>query len=248
MKTLLITNYWKPWNASGTMRWLQMGRYIDFDVLTTRKPRKGFYDETLPKSRAEKVIRKFTKWPAVLWGIGIILYGLRLDYDVYIVTTPPYTLSFLAWLLQTMGCKVVLDIRDNQDNKNNHWKLTAKLCDYFRGKIKHRTTSFQFLDEGATRILSGYNPELKKISKSWEFIRSDRMTYDMYCLGLSCGHIPDYQTRMEPRYATSSFVNLKYLGFKNLLLDNLHNECINQPVQSWETSAKQMKDYIEGVR
>jgi len=40
-------------------------------------------------------------------------------------------------------------------------------------------------------------------------------------------------------------VNLKYLGFKSLPADCLHNECINQPVQSWKESAKQMIKIME---
>jgi len=252
MRVLLITNYWYPWNSPGTMRWLQLGRYLDFDVLTSKKPRKGFKDETLPRGRGRRIYRHGSNVPAVVGGLYLSLHSVfSSGYDVYIFTSPPFTLSIGAWLLQKMGKKVVLDVRDNQDAKGNRWKLTAKLCDYFRGKVKNRTTSFQFLDEGAKRILSGYAREVDMDDRSytyaWTFIPCYRQSYSLYNAGLHFGKIPDYRKRQKKGYGVSSFVNLLYLGFKGLPTDYLHPECVNQPIRSWEESANQMRKYMEVI-
>jgi len=249
MKILLITNYWRPWNCAGTMRWLQLGRYLDFDVLTQKQPRKGFKDETLPRyDRFHRVFHHFSKLPGICFGLFIIPFVLARRYDLYIFTIPPFSSAFSAYVLAKLaGRNVMIDTRDNLDGHGNRWPILNKIFWWFGQKIERRTTSFQFLDPGATRILSGYNPEIERhfhFGWSWEFIRSDRMTYDMYNLGLSCGHIPDFRDRMNPGYAASSFVNLKYLNVVGLPIKDLHPECAVQPVQSWEESAKQMEDFI----
>ena len=102
MKTLLITNYWYPFNHGGTMRWLQLGRYLDFDVLTSKKPRGAFYDETLP-FRDRRTYRHFSNLPAILFGIFIIPFVLALRYDLYVITIPPYSLTFVAYVLTKLG-------------------------------------------------------------------------------------------------------------------------------------------------
>ena len=253
MKVLLITNYWYPWNTSGTMRWLQMGRYLDFDVLTSRKPRKGFYDETLPFGHFRRVYRHGSGLPAVLSGLYLALRAIFFrSYDVYIFTVPPFTLAFGAYILQLLGRRVVIDIRDNGDNKNNHWKLITKICQYFQERVKHRTTVMQFMDEGATRILSGYNEELNTIYRvkpdKWRFIdKKSRSYYWFYNRNIRHGQIPDYRKRINGVYNCSSYQNLLYLGFKGLPTDCIHPECVRQPVQSWKESAKQMKEYLDAI-
>ena len=252
MRTLLITNYWYPWNTSGTFRWLQMGRYIDFDVLTSKKPREGFRDETLPykirQGHIRRVFRSGYMLPAVLSGLYLTLRAIFLrNYEVYIFTVPPFTLAFGAYILQLLGRRVVIDSRDNLECKGNRWKLINKISYFFLKKIKYRTTSFYYHDAEATRILSGYNPELKKLPYKWDFCKIDRDLYAAYNYLLSRGYIPDYRTHQKPGYPISSFVNLLYLGFKNLPTDTLHEECINQPVQSWRESAKQMEDYLASI-
>ena len=249
MKTLLITNYWYPYNHSGTMRWLQFGRYINFDVLTTKKPRGGFKDETLPKPYHRRVLGYTNNLPATFSGLCLSVTALtRRRYDVYIYSVPPFSLAVGAWILQTLGRKVVVDVRDNLDNKNNKWNLGNRFCWWIIQKIKYRTTSFQFLDSEATVIYSGYNPELYLMVEKtfWRFIKNNkRWDYKWYNEFVNVGRFPDYRKRIKGKYACSSFVNLKYLGFKNLPTDCLHEECINQPVQSWEESAEQYKKYLE---
>ena len=249
MRVLLVTNYFYPWNCSGTMRWLQLGRYLDFSVLTSKKPRKGFRDETLPNVRERRVFRHGRNLPAVLSGLYLSWLAIFRKYDIYIFTIPPFTLSLGAWILERLGRQVVIDVRDNADNKNNHWKLVTKICEYFKERVKHRTTCMQFMDSGATRILSGYNPELLENNGSpfWGFYTLKRQSYEDYMLNLELGLIPDYRKRISKVYNVSSFVNLLYLGFKDLPTDCIHPECANQPVQSWEESAKQMREYLENI-
>ena len=247
MKALLITNYWYPWNTSGTFRWLQMGRYIDFDVLTSKKPREGFKDETLPY-KDRRVFRFGYSLPAVVSGLYLTLRAIFIrGYGVYIFTVPPFTLAIGAYILQLLGRRVVIDSRDNLECKGNRWKLINRISYFFLKKIKHRTTSFYYHDAGATRILSGYNPELVVKCIFWAFDYPCRNYYYEYNKRLSIGLVPDYRKHQKPGYPISSFVNLLYLGFKNLPTDTLHEECINQPVQSWEESAKQMEDYLASI-
>ena len=252
MKVLLITNYWYPWNTSGTFRWLQMGRYIDFDVLTSKKPREGFKDETLP-FYDRRVFRFGYSLPAVVSGLYLAIRAIFIrGYGVYIFTVPPFTMAIGAYILQLLGRRVVIDIRDNGDNKNNHWKLVTKICQYFQNKIKHRTTCMQFMDEQATRILSGYNPELEEGYGNpfywFEHIKlKDRNSYEDYNLSLELGQVPDYRKRINGVYNCSSYQNMLYLGFKGLPTDCIHPECVRQPVQSWKESAKQMKEYLDAI-
>ena len=233
------------------MRWLQMGRYLDFDVLTSRKPRKGFYDETLPFGHFRRVYRHGSGLPAVLSGLYLALRAIFFrSYDVYIFTVPPFTLAFGAYILQLLGRRVVIDIRDNGNNKNNRWKLVTKICQYFQERVKHRTTDFNFHDTGATRILSGYNPELKRaftFGWQWRFFNTERGQYKSYNDCLNHGLIPDYRKRINGVYSCSSFVNLKYLGCVDLPIDKIHIECVGQPVQSWKQSAKEMKEYLDAI-
>ena len=246
MKILLITNYWYPWNHSGTMRWLQLNQYIDFDVLTTKKPRQGFNDETLPKPHNRRLYRYFRSIPAVLSGMFLSVIACFYKYDIYIFTVPPYTLSLGAWILQAMGKKVILDIRDDY-RLNSRWRMLNPVFGFFIKRIKHRTTCMQFMDEGATRVLSGYNPGLKLKVNSWYFVRPKRQSYMWYNLYIECGAIPDYTkhpNRQKHRYNCSSFVNYLYLGFKDLPTWCLHDEVVNQPVQSWHESANQMKQVL----
>ena len=252
-KTLLITNYWYPFNTPGSLRWIQLGRYLDFDVLTCKQPRKGFIDETLPVPRDRMVFQHFSNLPAVLFGLSITLLAIFRRYDLYIITIPPFTLSICAWILQTMGRKVILDIRDNQANKNNHWRAVTWLCQRFQSMIRHRTASFQFLDPGAVRVLSGYSPELERKVKDpmdWEwheFYSQCRLSYKGYLFWTSHGVIQNYRKRMKNGYAASSFVDLLYLGFLCLPIENLHEECRNQPIWSWKRSAYEMKKNMEAA-
>ena len=79
------------------------------------------------------------------------------------------------------------------------------------------------------------------------FLPSLFLKYDDFLYEILVGNIPDYRKRQKKGYSVSSFVNLKYLGFRGLPTEYLHPECVRQPVQSWKKSAEQMKEYLEGI-
>ena len=246
MKILIITNYWKPWNTPGTMRWLQLSKYIDFDVLTSRKPRKGFYDETLPASDTV-VFRYGWNLYAVLSGLWLTFRALFRKYDLYIFTSPPESFIVGAWILQRLGRRVILDIRDTIDRPFQKLKIMIPVYRFFYKRVKNKTVSFQFFDETAKVVRSGYEviPLLYKSYKAdWKFQKpTQRLKYQYYQWTLANGVIPPFREKSR-NYSSSSFINLLHLGFKGLP-KFYHDEVHNQPVISWEESARQMKDILD---
>jgi len=248
MKILLITNYWKPWNAPGTFRWLQMSRYIDFDVLTSRKPRGGMYDETLPASNAI-VFRYGYNLYAVLSGLWLIFRALFRKYDLYIFTSPPEIFIIGAYILQRLGRRVILDMRDTIDRPFQKLKILISIYKFFYKRVKNKTVSFQFFDETAKVVRSGYADMTLKYPLAithWTFIDAPRNKYKWYFHGLKCGMIPHFREKSR-NYSSSSFINLLHLGFKGLPRF-YHDEVHEQPIISWEESARQMKEIIKNVR
>ena len=245
MKILIIANYWRPWNTPGTFRWLQMSKYIDFDVLTSRKPRGGMYDETLPGS-STRVFRHGYNLYAVLSGLYLSFRALFYKYDLYIFTSPPEVFIIGAYIFQRLGRRVILDMRDKIDRDNQKLKFMVPVYRFFYKRIKEKVVSFQFLDNGAQVVRSGYDERIARIAYNWEFIRPDRMIYDHYLTGISCGHIPCYCNKPKG-YGSSSFINLLHLGFKGLPRF-YHREVHDQPIISWEESARQMKEIIKTIK
>ena len=246
MKILLITNYWKPWNSPGTFRWLQMSKYIDFDVLTSRKPIGAFYDETLPSSNS-MVFRYGYNLYAFLSGLYLSFRALFRKYDLFIFTSPPESLIVGAYIFQRLGRKVILDMRDTIDRPFQKLKILIPIYKFFYKRIKEKTVSFQFFDETAKVVRSGYVdiPLLYKAYKvDWLFHKPmQRLKYKYYRWNLSNGLIPPFRKKSR-NYSSSSFINLLYLGFKGLPRF-YHPEVHEQPVISWEESARQMKQILE---
>ena len=242
MKILLVTNYFSPWNTPGTMRWLQLSRYLDIDVLTSKKPRGGMFDETLPRSNS-RVFRYGSGLYAFLSGMLLTVFALFRRYDLFIFTSPPESLIIGAYIHQKLGRRVILDMRDMTDLPFQKLKILIPIYKFFYKRVKEKTVSFQFFDETAQVVRSGYALEARKIADNWEFIRPDRMIYNHYILGISCGHIPEFREKSR-NYSSSSFINLLHLGFKGLPRF-YHPEVHEQPVISWEESARQMKQILE---
>ena len=247
MRILLVTNYWKPWNSPGTFRWLQLSKYIDFDVLTSRKPRGGMYDETLPASNA-MVFRYGYNLYTVLSGLWLSFRALFRKYDLYIFTAPPEVFIIGAYILQRLGRRVILDMRDTIDRPFQKLKILIPIYRFFYKRVKNKTVSFQFFDEDAKVVRSGYadmvflSPEIKK---QWKFYKPGmRFPYSLYFDWLWYGFIPAFREKSR-NYSSSSFINLLHLGFKGLPRF-YHREVHEQPVISWEESARQMKKILEG--
>ena len=252
MKTLLITNYWYPYNHSGTMRWLQLANAgLEFDVLTQRKPREGFIDETLPMVDRRK-ITFLSNIPAVLWGFLVILRVIFTRYDTYIFTQPPSTLVFPAYIMQLLRRNVILDSRDHMETWDNPFReyfLPALRPTYL--KIKNRVVSMQHFDYSAYVIRSGYLSLTRKFD-DWVFDPwSKRRNYRQYIRSAEFGIITDYRNRPICKatgypYGSSSFCTLRYLGYKNLP-EYFHPEVHNCKLNSWEEAVELYKNYISGV-
>ena len=246
MRILLITNYFKPWNSPGCFRWLQMSKYIDFDVLTSRKPIGAFYDETLPPSNS-MVFRYGYNLYAVCSGLYLSFRALFRKYDLFIFTSPPESFIVGAYILQRLGRRVILDMRDTTDRPFQKLKILIPIYKFFYKRVKEKTVSFQFFDETAKVVRSGYNSELKKLPYNWYYnTKLKRIKYKWYNIFLSNGAIPPFREKSR-NYSSSSFINLLHLGFKGLPRF-YHDEVHEQPIISWEESARQMKEIIKNVR
>jgi len=161
MKTLLITYYWAPFNHSGTFRWLHMGEFLEFDVLTSTKPKGAFYDETIPKPD-KRVFRYGFNLRPILWGFRTYFYLRDHKYDLYVFTSPPFSMALTAYLMQRRGRTVVLDLRDSLPFPQQKWyeKAMNPIYKYYLNKIKNITSHYEFVlkDSGVKGkvIYNGY--------------------------------------------------------------------------------------------
>ena len=165
MKNLLITAYWFPWNTPGTMRWLQIGNYLQFNVLTSGRPRTGFIDNTLPMNidRPSRLVLMFgNKLPAWFWGLRSIFHIPKFKYDTYIFTSPPESLIVSAWIMEKVfRRKVLVDMRDSIDRENQKAPWMNWLYRWFYNGMNNVIVAWQFLDEFKFAIHSGYD-EIRK--------------------------------------------------------------------------------------
>lgn len=156
MKILLITNYWHPYNNSGTFRWLYFSKYIKFDVLTSRKPKRSFQDESIPVFRHDiRIFRIGGNLPAFISGWILSINSLRYlrAYNIFIFTSPPESLIFGAYFLQLLGKKVVIDLRDKIDRPNQPNKFLNFIYNFFYKRMKNRIVSMNFFDENASGVI-----------------------------------------------------------------------------------------------
>lgn len=241
MKILLITNYWYPYNASGTFRWLSFAKYIPIDILTSQKPKRGFYDETINRT-GKRIFHVGSNLPACISGIVLSLYSIFFKYNVYVYSSPPETFLLGAYIQQELGRKVLIDMRDSIDRKALGFKPLKWFYGWLYKRIKNKVVSFQFLDEGAKVIRSGY--ENIKTTKKQAFLEcSFREYYGFYLGFLSDGIVPCYLDK--PRgYGSSSFVTLRHLGFENLPR-HFHDEVHNCEINSWKEQSIKMLHVLE---
>jgi hypothetical protein len=245
---LLVAYYWYPYNSWGTFRWWNFAKYIDLDVLTSRKPKGAFYDPTIEK-RGQTIYRH-SSLPATVWGLYITIYLLFIirKYEMVIFTSPPETLLIAAWLCQSLGKLVVVDMRDAIDNPiKPHLKFARPIFRWFYRGLKYRTTCWNFQCEGDEFVVRHGYYELKK--SCYDNILSEGkffpLWYETWLQMTRCGIIKDY--RWKPKgYGSSSFVNYLHLGFKNLPR-HFHDEVHEQTPYSWKEQAGKMKKYLESL-
>ena len=203
------------------------------------------YDETLPASNA-MVFRYGYNLYAVLSGLYLTFRALFRKYDLYIFTAPPEIFIIGAYIFQRLGRRVILDMRDTIERPFQKLKILTPIYKFFYKRVKEKTVSFQFFDETAQVVRSGYAniTLLTECQGQWRYIKhKNRLSYEDYLDCLSVGLIPEFRKKSK-NYSSSSFINLLHLGFKGLPRF-YHPEVHEQPVISWEESARQMKQILE---
>ena len=251
MKTLLITPYWYPWNTSGTMRWLHIGQHLDFDVLTSTQPRKGFFDMTLPPGLSHHFICFGYRWPAVLWGLAAI-FRIPWKYDSYVITSPPESLLITAFILEKVfRKKVMVDMRDSITRPNQRLKVLNWLYTFVYNRMNHVVVAWHFIDEDKMAVHHGYDDITPKTSAAVYHSHDEqgklkRYDYETYRSRLECGVIPDYTLKKNvdwENYAASSYPTIKKMGFDVNV--KMHPETRSDfPLRSWEEVAGLMKMMI----
>lgn len=221
MKTLIITNYWVPWNAAGTFRWYELTRHMNnYDILTSRRPRRGHYDTSLIHNsetsrsvlKQPNVYRFGWKLPAILWGF-LALFHIPKGYDLYVFTSPPESLFFTAWVQQLFGRRVLVDVRDAIDrHKQRHRWLTFFLIFFYR-RLKNVVVCWKFLDPSKPVVNPGY-----LIFNTAGNIRPPQMLYEgrvnyySYYELLANGWVRSYKGK-PLNYGCSSYPQIKQLGY-----------------------------------
>jgi len=241
-RILLITNYWCPYNASGTFRWLNFAEYIPMDVLTSKKPRRGFYDETVFKSGG-RIYRIFSNLPAVLSGFILSISSIFIKYDCYVYTSPPESLLIGAWINQLLGRKVVVDMRDSIDRGALGFKPLKWLYKILYFRIKNVVAPWAFINENA--IENGYDNIKRNFNalKTAEYYKG-KVDRRSYMLLLSYGFVQDYSGKPKG-YGASSLASIKYLGYE--VNQKLHSECEEFIPNSWKVQAGKMRRYLDEI-
>ena len=248
MKTLLITNYWYPYNHPGTIRWLNFGRYMDFDVLTQRVPRSGahggFKDYTLPNSD-KKVFKFGYKLPGIVWGFLALIPALFMRYDSYLITAPPESLIFTAMILKKLGRRVILDMRDSIERQHAPHKFMRPLWRRCYRSVWTKIVAWRLIDHNRPVIYHGYDEiELTSfgrliLKKNNPYFYRTRVTYLRYLRLSRHGIFPDFSHKPKG-YVASSAHNVVHLGFKPN--QELADEEYGQ--HSWEEGAKRFKKFL----
>lgn len=208
--TLLVTNYWYPYNSPGAIRWLRFGEYMEFDVLTSHKPYRGFKDYTIPFTD-KKVTRFGWNIPAILWGFFILPILLFKKYKTYIITSPPESLLFTAWVLQSLGRNVIVDMRDAIDRPTQSRRYLINFYSFFYRKLKNVIVCWKLIDETKPIAYHGYE-DINSVYKFQGFYTNTRLTYAEYIDRLKHGKVQDFRGRPKG-YAFSSCHTIKKLGY-----------------------------------
>ena len=242
---ILICNYWHPWNTSGSFRWLHLSQHLDFDVLTSKKPNKGYNDETMPQGRVGKLYRHGYNLPAILGGLYLSLVSVFIRADKYIYTSPPESLLLGAWINQLLGRKVYVDMRDKIDRATQPNKWLVPIYRWLYRRIKNVCVCMEFFDESKPVIRHGYENINKSETIFTKFLdTSYEIGYSFYIYFLSCGYGRDYSGHIYTNYNSSSVVNLRHLGNPIEGKENLHPECFEFEPEHWSKIAEQMNEFL----
>lgn len=245
MKILVVLNSYWPWNAPGSMRWFELGYYLKFNVFTSRRPRSGFYDDTMVyPGRNRKIFRFSWKLPAILWGlIASFRVLFRRGYDVYIFSSPPESLLLGAWLCQLIGRKVVVDFRDQIDRERQRHKWAVPIYKWLARRIRNKVVVAKFIGPGEL-IPHGFRyQDLLKLEFNSIYYQG-RLAYKDYYKLLRLGVVPS--SRNKPRkYISSSWPQVKQLGLELDAMNTLHPEVREMTPIHWREVAHMYWDYLE---
>lgn len=248
-KILLVTNYWRPWNTSGTFRWLHLSRWMDFKVLTSKRPKKGFEDETTP-DYGKPVIRfpLCYRLPAILSGFILSIVSCFVRADIYIYTCPPEALLFGAWINQRLGRKVVIDLRDKIDRRDQPLNFMVNIYRWVYSKFWNTVTTMQHFDPNAYCIPAGYAMNWKSNRYHGRFIDCTvRYNYHQYKLMLEHGMGIDFTKNLVGHYTSSAVAELLHLGNTIKGSDKLHSDLFRSLPDSYQELAEQYKEHLEYV-
>lgn len=237
MKTLLITNYWYPWNHPNTMTFIGFGKYIKFDVLTQRRPNQSFRDYTIP-DYVYKTIKFGWRLPAVMWGFLAVIPALFTRYDTYLITSPPESLLFTACVLRKLGRKVVVYVQDEIDREKQPHKWLNWLYRFCYRNIFCKIVSWKIIDNKCPVIYHGYE-DLQLKRKGKPVFYNSRVSYEDYLTFASYGIFPDFSHKPKG-YVASSAHTVVHLGFKPN--QELAEEEYGQ--HSWEEGANRLKKFL----
>ena len=243
---MLITNYWWPYNVDSTFRWLEFAQYIDFDVITSKKPKRGFYDETIPR-RGGNIFSYWSGRSGILWSLAIIrvVISKRKDYEIFIFASPPEGLIITAWLLQFFGKKVLLDQRDSFGRETQGVKWLTPVYKWFYRRLKNVVVCMKFIDPTKPVVRHGYIP-VKKCKKYT--IVPERVGYKQYYDDLEKGILHYRDNTLKGNYS-AQVPTLKYIGLrKELLRREFHHEVWMFKEDTWENEAEKMKRVLNAVK
>ncbi len=246
MKILVIVNYWAPWNNSGTFRWTHLGEYLDFDVLTYKKPTRSFYDNTIPE-KTKKVYRfNFICLPAFLSGMLLSVSSWFIRRDIYIYSSPPETLIIGAWISQLFGRKTVLDLRDKISRPDKR-SIFVPVYKFFYRRIRNKVKTMEHFGDGVL-IRHGYKIENTISSKlKGRFLTNKRYSYLEYLRLLSLGIGVDFSNNPTKHYTSSSVVSFRHLESEIKGKELLHPELFEFKPESWERIAGRYKVYLKNI-
>ncbi|MFX0181966.1 MAG: hypothetical protein ACFE95_02690 [Candidatus Hodarchaeota archaeon] len=231
-----------------------MSKYINFNVLTSKRPNKGFYDETLPENYCKRVYRYGSSLPAVLSGVYLSIRSLFIRANKYIYTSPPESLFIGAYINRLLGRQVYIDSRDIIDRETQRIKWLVPIYKWLYKRIKNVVVCHKFVDESKLVIHSGYEDvKLNKAVRSPKYF-TGFVNHEKYLKLLSNGYIEDYEKKYQKELykngnrqrrmdGSLSMITARHLGLK-LNEDWFHPDCFNFEPQSWEEVAKQMKRFL----
>jgi len=229
------------WKCSSEKKF---SKYINFDVFTSKKPRGVFKDESLPPQFADRCTCVSSNTPAFLFWLFVIIPCLRSHYDLYIITSPPESLLFLAYILQKINRKVLVDMRDPIDRPKKKFRLMIPVYRCLYKKIKNVVVAWRLIDETRPCVYHGYDIEKTEKKKLGDYYYySGRISYILYVDLLKRGLIPKYKDKginIHQTWHTLLNLNIE----PNIVL---HPECYTIKPKAWKDRANEIKKIIQNI-